>query len=95
VSVRWESTVAAYIARFKHYPVTAQRRGDEGVALMRFMVDRAGNVSSVALVRSSGHADLDQEAQSWIQRAQPLPAPPPEITQSRIELVIPLRFTLH
>ena len=86
--------MAAYIARFRQYPVAAQRRGDEGVALVRFVVDRAGNVSSVTLVRSSGHADLDSEAISWVGRAQPVP-PPPEIAGSRIDLVIPLRFALH
>jgi protein TonB len=95
VAARWQSAVAAYIARFRQYPVSAQRRGDEGVALVHFSVDRAGNVSSVSLVRSSGHPDLDSEATAWVARAQPVPAPPPEITQSRIELVIPLRFELH
>jgi periplasmic protein TonB len=92
---KWESAVAAYIARFKQYPVLAQRRGEEGVAVVHFVVDRAGNVSSVTLVRSSGHPDLDTEATAWVARAQPVPPPPPEITQSRIELKIPLRFELH
>jgi protein TonB len=95
LAARWESAVAAYIARFRQYPVMAQRRGDEGVALVRFAVDRAGNVSSVSLARSSGHPDLDREATAWVARAQPVPPPPPEITQSRIELMIPMRFELH
>jgi protein TonB len=95
LAARWESTVSAYIARFRQYPVMAQRRGDEGVALVHFVVDRGGNVSSVVLVRSSGHPELDREATAWLARAQPVPPPPPEVTQSRIELVIPMRFALH
>jgi protein TonB len=95
LAAHWESAVAAYIARFRQYPVLAQRRGEEGIALVHFVVDRAGNVSSVTLIRGSGHPDLDREATAWVARAQPVPPPPPEITQSRIELMIPLRFELH
>jgi protein TonB len=49
----------------------------------------------VTLARSSGHPDLDREATAWVARAQPVPPPPPEITQTRIELLIPMRFELH
>jgi protein TonB len=44
---------------------------------------------------SSGSASLDQEALSMIQRASPLPAPPPEVPGSRISLTVPVRFNLN
>jgi TonB family protein len=50
---------------------------------------------AAVVVRSSGHDDLDQEALAWIQRAQPLPRPPPEVATDPIELVVPLRFELR
>lgn len=93
--ITWQDALRAHLARFKRYPVQAQRRGEQGVALVRFVMNHAGMVLSVVVVRGSGHADLDQEALHWIERAQPLPRPPPEITRDPIELVIPLHFELR
>jgi protein TonB len=46
-------------------------------------------------VRSSGHPELDSEVMAMIQRAQPLPAFPPQMTQSSVQLVVPIRFSLR
>jgi periplasmic protein TonB len=91
----WQDALRAHLARFKRYPMLAQRRGEEGTALVRFAINRAGMVRSVAVVRGTSHGDLDEEAQRWIERAQPLPPPPPEVAGDSIELVIPLKFELH
>jgi len=91
----WQGSVRAHLALFKRYPLLAQRRGEEGVAQVRFVMDHAGRVVSVVLIGGSGHTDLDQEALAWIQRAQPFPAPPPEMGQGPVELLVPLRFELH
>jgi protein TonB len=91
----WQSALSAHLALFKRYPANARRRGEEGVAQVRFAMDHAGHVLSVTLVRGSGHTDLDQEALAWVQRAQPLPQPPPEMGQGPFDLMIPLRFELH
>jgi protein TonB len=87
--------VSARLAQFKHYPLMAQRHGEEGVALVRFRVDHHGGVHGVALVQSSGHADLDQEAQDLVERAEPLPQPPADRTEDRIDLQLPIRFSLR
>ena len=94
VAANWQGQLVAHIALFKRYPVAAQRRGDQGVAYVRFVIDRNGNVLSATLARSSGHAVLDDEATAWLERAQPLPKPPPEIAQDRMELILPMRFAL-
>ena len=44
---------------------------------MRFAIDGGGNVISTGLVRSSGHADLDQAVLALVRRTSPVPAPPP------------------
>ncbi len=94
-SASWESTVSARLALFKRYPLMAQRHGVEGVVLVRFRVDHHGMVHGVALVQSSGHADLDQEAEALVERAEPLPPPPADRTEERIELQLPIRFSLR
>jgi periplasmic protein TonB len=91
----WKSALAAYLAKFKRYPVSAQRRGEQGVAQVRFSVDRNGMAHAVTLFRSSGHADLDAEAQSLVERAQPLPVPPADISGVASDVVIPVHFSLH
>ena len=73
----------------------AQQRREQGVAYLRFTLNRAGMVLRFALERGSGHELLDQEALALIQRAQPLPAPPSEIGRETLELVVPLRFHLR
>jgi protein TonB len=95
VPATWQDALRAHLARFKRYPVQAQRRGVQGVVLVRFTMNHAGMVLSVAVVRSSGHRELDEEARRWIERAQPLPRPPPEVVSDPVELVIPLRFALQ
>jgi protein TonB len=45
--------------------------------------------------KSSGFELLDDEVLALVQRAQPVPSPPPEVTGDRIELLVPVAFSLH
>jgi len=90
----WNARLAAWLARNKRYPRPAQEAGQQGTVTLRFVLDRAGHVSSYRIERSSGVPLLDQEVLALIQRAQPLPAPPPEIVGERFEFVLPVAFTL-
>ena len=91
----WQAQLLAHLAIYKRFPPGAQERGEQGVVQMRVTLDHAGHVLSMALVGSSGYPELDAAASAWIARASPLPAFPPEITASQVNLVIPLRFTLQ
>jgi periplasmic protein TonB len=73
---------------FRRYPPRAS--GVEGVVSLAFSVDRDGNV---VIVKSSGSALLDAEALDLIKRAAPLPAPPTEITDSDLSVIVPIRFS--
>jgi protein TonB len=57
--------------------------------MLAFSVDRGGGVHSARIVRSSGSSVLDNETLSLVQRAQPLPPPPPE--QSGV-VNVPIRY---
>jgi protein TonB len=91
----WQSQLLAHIRRHKNYPRAAMIRRQEGATLVRFALDRKGKVLSYRLERSSGHAILDEETLDLIRRAQPLPAPPPEMPDDRIELVVPVQYSLR
>ena len=63
--------------------------------LLGFSVDRSGRVLTRRVVQSSGHPDLDQEVMEMVMRAQPLPAFPPSMTQSELDLTVPIRLSLR
>jgi periplasmic protein TonB len=94
VSPSWQGRVLSHLERYKRYPRAAQARRQEGVAQVRFIIDREGRVLSVKLDRSAGHEVLDEETLEMVRRASPLPPPPDEMTQERIELVVPVQFFL-
>jgi TonB family protein len=86
----WQQSLVARLVRFQRYPPRA--RGIEGVVSLAFSIDRQGNVMSSHIVKSSGSALLDYEALDLIKRAAPLPAPPDEIADSDLSVIVPIRF---
>jgi periplasmic protein TonB len=91
----WRSALAAHIARYKRYPAEAEARHDTGTVRLSFTMDRGGRVLSRHIETSSGSAALDHEVLSMIERAQPLPAFPPAMPQTRMTLVVPIHFSLQ
>jgi TonB family protein len=87
----WRQSLVARLVRFQRYPPRA--RGVEGVVNLAFSLDRHGDVVSSHIVKSSGPALLDYEALDLIKRAAPLPAPPAEIADSDLSVIVPIRFT--
>lgn len=79
--------VAAHLARYKRFPSDAD--GERGSALVSFRVTGSGQVTSVQLVRGTGVAALDREAQAMIRRASPVPAPP---TGQPTSFTLPVSF---
>ncbi len=91
----WQAQLVARLNRYKRYPSSAQMQRQEGVAYLRFTMNRGGIVVRYSLERSSGHELLDKETLALIERAQPLPTPPADVGGSLIELIVPLRFHLN
>jgi len=90
----WKTRVLAHLDSKKRYPPAAQRLRQEGVAYVRFTIDRSGRVLSSRIERGSGRALLDREALAMLQRAQLLPAPPDDVPGVTLELVTPVEFFL-
>ena len=94
-SADYMSYLLAWLQKHKEYPTEARRRRQEGTALLYFEMDRDGRVRTFRLQRSSGHAALDDEVLALIERAQPLPAPPPEVKGEMVKLIVPVQFFLR
>jgi periplasmic protein TonB len=68
--------VGGMLERVKHYPETARQRAAKGIAIIGFVLDELGRITSVSLLRSSSEADLDAESVALVRRAAPFPLPP-------------------
>jgi protein TonB len=89
---RWQSQLMAHLERRKRYPSTARARREEGMVQVRFTIDAGGNVLSAKIVRSSGHASLDEAVLAMMSRASPVPAPPPGAPRT---ITAPVRFSIR
>jgi TonB family protein len=88
----YRGIVAAQLARNKSYPPDARRNGDQGRATVSFSIDGNGRVTRVALVRGTGNASLDREAQAMVHRASPFPPPP---SGRPMSFTVPVTFDLR
>jgi protein TonB len=86
----WKTQLVARLERSKRYP--SEARGDHGTAQLAFSVDRQGGVHNARITRSSGSSVLDHETLALVQRAAPLPPPPPEVPGTQIPIVVPIRY---
>jgi periplasmic protein TonB len=91
----WKSQLVAQLERYKRYPAEAQSRGEQGVTQLAFSVDRNGGVHHARIVRSSGSSLLDAATLALVERAAPLPPPPPEILGAQVAIVVPIRYNIR
>jgi periplasmic protein TonB len=95
IAPSWQTELVRRLEQYKRYPSDAQSRGVEGVVMLSFSVDRNGRVLAHEIARSSGHPELDKEVVSMIERAQPLPPFPPSMPEAKLDLTVPIRFSLR
>jgi protein TonB len=91
----WQTTLVRQLQRAKRYPHEAQSHNEQGVVLLSFSLDRNGHVLAHRIAKSSGYAALDDEVMAMIMRAEPLPPFPASMPQERIDLTVPIRFSLQ
>jgi protein TonB len=94
VSPGYRALLGAWLESHKHYPETARERGEEGRAVLQFAVDRSGRVIDFAVIKSSGHPDLDAAVEGMMRQAI-LPPFPADMPQSSIKVTVPIRFSLE
>jgi protein TonB len=90
----WRSQIQALVERNKRYPEAARSRRDQGIAQVRFTLDRNGIVGEARVIQSSGSDALDGEAVALLKRAQPFPAPPDTVAGDVVVVKLPIRFTV-
>jgi len=91
----WQQQLLTHLQHHRRYPGQARHLRQEGIAHVRFSVDRQGRVSHPHIERASGHRLLDEETLATVHRANPVPPPPMEVTGNPVDVVVPVSFHLH
>jgi periplasmic protein TonB len=87
----YDAQVFGHMQRFKRYPPSA--RGAAGTVVVRFALNRAGDVVNASVTKSSGNNVLDEAALDLFRRASPFPAFPAAKPGSQDSFIAPVNFS--
>jgi protein TonB len=87
----YNARIFGHLQRFKRYPPRAH--GASGTVTVRFDLNRAGEVVSSKVTKSSGNEILDEEALDILHRASPFPAFPAAKPGTLDSFIAPVNFT--
>jgi periplasmic protein TonB len=86
----YNALVFGHLQRFKRYPADAH--GAYGTTILRFELNRAGEVIASEVSKSSGNAALDREALELLRRASPFPPFPAQKPGAQDAFLAPVAF---
>jgi protein TonB len=92
IRAQWQGALSAHLLRHARFPSAVRDHARDRQVLIRFQLDRRGNVITATVAESSGSELLDAEAEAMIRRASPMPVPPLQVTSEALDLVVPVRF---
>jgi protein TonB len=100
--IRLDTREPKYLSYFEHiksaievvwdYPISALKRGIEGKLLLEFTVLANGALEGPRLVRTSGFADLDDEAIRAVRAAAPFRPIPAHIGRQRLDIIASFEY---
>jgi periplasmic protein TonB len=86
----YNALVFGHLQKFKRYPLAAH--GASGTVLVRFALNREGEVVSSEVTKSSGNGVLDREALDILHRASPFPPFPAAKPGTEDSYIAPVAF---
>lgn len=93
---RYLSQLQHWLAKHKRYPAIARRRNLEGKVVVRFTIDKQGQLLSHLIVQPSVHNSLNKAAINMLKSAAPMPKVPLALIENneQFEYTIPVDFNL-
>src|SRR4051812_21566309 len=88
------SEVAYLVQPTPHYPPESRRIREQGLVMLRVLIDESGHAKAVEIYRSSGHPRLDEAARAAVARAIFKPYVDGGIARSAAAIV-PVEFSLR
>ena len=89
----WQKDIVVRISKAKRYPDLARKKKIEGEVMVRFTIDRYGNVLNRDVDKSSGWPVLDNAALKVFDDLEKLPTPPNHLAGDEFTLMVPLRYS--
>lgn len=90
VRATWQKELVAYLNRFKRYPTGAAQKTT--TLTVTFTLDRAGHVLSAQVSNNAGGGAFEQAALEMMRKADPVPAPPPQVADEGLIFSLPVIF---
>ena len=91
----WQREIVKLVAKKQVYPRAALSREIEGKAKVKLTVDRNGNIASHEIIEKTGYDVLDNEIENLVERLNPLPTPPSDISDDNLSFVLPLAWVIQ
>ena len=91
---RYIAALMRHLKRYKQYPASLKKNHIEGKPVIRFSINKSGQVTSVEVKRRSQSAELDQTAMDVFRRASPLPKIPSELERETLTMSLPIAYSL-
>lgn len=89
------NSLNSLMASQRDYPRSARRLGLEGRVLVELVINNQGEITSVKVVRSSGHDLLDQAAIAQVTKMRRVPSFPQEINKRSMTFQIGFDYILQ
>jgi protein TonB len=86
----WKKKIEIQLVSKRVFPPGAE--GQSGTAKVKFVIDRQGKLISRELVESTGSELLDAAALRMVERAEPFPEPPAEVSDDSLTFKVPVIF---
>jgi protein TonB len=87
--------ISRALAPYKEYPPVAQMQGWQGAVTMRLRVAPSGRLIDAQVHASSGHEVLDRQALAMASKPERYPAPPEELRDREVAVLVPVVFRLE
>jgi TonB family protein len=88
--VTWQKELLAHLDKYKRYPPERSQKSAE--IIVTLSLDRTGRVMAANIVKGSGDEAFDHAALTMLERANPVPAPPPLIADEGLNFSLPIIF---
>ncbi len=92
---RYLAALQQALARERHYPPVARRRGLEGTAKVQFTIAADGRFSAIRVSRTAGAASLDDAATQTVRRLARFDPIPAAIDRESWTVRVPIVFRLN
>jgi len=93
--------LASFFKRFRDniyrvwgYPFAAAQRGEQGICRLQILVDRDGKVKKVEVLKGSGFAALDREAEKAVRMGSPYGPLPEAYKKEALHIVADFHYVL-